>query len=112
MGRGNQFSTHPGNVRFYSVIDDYTAAYFEAQTKFEKSRVVQQVFKSLSTSARFLRKDSTTKNFFLISDTDARQVCNLLWQIGYICSDTFLTSSVGCTYSSEDKSCDSLQTPE
>ena len=76
MGRGNQFSTHPGNIRFYGVIDDFTAAYFGTQTKFEKSRVVQQVFKNLSSTARFLRKDSTTKNFYLISDADARQVCS------------------------------------
>eukprot|EP00977_Amphora_coffeiformis_P028448 scaffold35205_cov221-Amphora_coffeaeformis.AAC.2 len=73
MGRGNQFSSHPGNVRFYAVVDDFTDAYYSAQTKFAKSRVVQQAWKNLSKTARFLRKDSTTKNFFLISDADARQ---------------------------------------
>ena len=55
------------------VIDQFTDAYFNAQTKFEKSRVVQQVFKELSVAARFLRKDSVSRNFFLISDADARQ---------------------------------------
>ena len=74
MGRGNQFSSHPGNIRFYPVIDDFVDAYYSAPTKFAKSRVVQQAFKNLSKTARFLRKDSNTKNFYLISDTDARQV--------------------------------------
>ena len=73
MGRGNQFSTHPGNIRFYSVIDQFVDAYFDAKTKFEKSRVVQQVFQELSTSARFLRRDPSSKKFFVITDTDARQ---------------------------------------
>ena len=64
---------HPGNVRFYVVIDQFTDAYFNGQTKNEKSQAVQQVFKELSASARFLRQDSSSKRFYRISDTDARQ---------------------------------------
>lgn len=73
MGRGNQFSTHPGNVRFYMVLDQHTAAYYSSKTKFEKTRVVQEVFKILSGEGRFLRMESTSRNFFHISDADARQ---------------------------------------
>ena len=73
MGRGNQFATHQGNIRFYEVIDQYTEAYFNAHSKFLKTRVVQQIFKELSKYGRFLRRDAESKEFYQISNVEAKQ---------------------------------------
>ena len=37
LGRGTLHTKHPGNVRFYRIVDSFLPQYSQAKTKFEKT---------------------------------------------------------------------------
>ena len=57
-GRGDQNVAASGNARFYRLIDEHSAQYTGAVTKFEKSHVVQTIYCAVA-PGRFLKKVTT-----------------------------------------------------
>jgi hypothetical protein len=74
-GRGKGSYNRPGNVMFRSVIRMYIKDYLAARTKFEKTTVLNQVIDHLHNEehARFLKFNSKSKQWFEITDDQARE---------------------------------------
>jgi hypothetical protein len=74
-GRGKGSYNRPGNVAFRKVIRMYIKDYMSARTKFEKTTVLNAVIDRLHTEeqARFLKFNSRTKQWFEITDDQARE---------------------------------------
>jgi hypothetical protein len=74
-GRGKGSYNRPGNVVFRNVIRMYIKDYLAARTKFEKTTVLNQVIDHLHNEehARFLKFNSKSKQWFEITDDQARE---------------------------------------
>ena len=57
LGRGVLTAGHPGNVRFYAVIDQYMPMYIAAETRGDKTKVVQLIYDTLTSVGRFVKDD-------------------------------------------------------
>jgi hypothetical protein len=74
-GRGKGSYNREGNVTFRKVIRMHIKDYQSARTKFEKTTVLNAVIDRLHTDygARFLKFNSRTKQWFEITDDQARE---------------------------------------
>merc|ERR1719491_523118 len=82
-GRGNVYASHPGNKAFQSIIRDNVQAYSEAKGRLEKVDIVDNVMNQiLNSGARIVKIDSTTKQWYQLSDVEAHQ------KIGHCLRDT------------------------
>mmetsp|Transcript_41997 Transcript_41997/g.46914 ORF Transcript_41997/g.46914 Transcript_41997/m.46914 type:complete len:244 (-) Transcript_41997:246-977(-) len=75
-GRGNVYASRPGNKAFQNIIRDNVQAYSEAKGRLEKVDIVDKVMNQIQHSgARIVKIDSTTKQWYKLSDVEAHQKC-------------------------------------
>uniref|UniRef100_A0A7S1YNN8 DUF6824 domain-containing protein n=1 Tax=Grammatophora oceanica TaxID=210454 RepID=A0A7S1YNN8_9STRA len=72
-GRGKLCHSHPGNRYFRSLIEANLEEFKKASSKVEKSIVVSQIVNAVREKGDFYRQDSTTKNWYQVSDRVARE---------------------------------------
>eukprot|EP00977_Amphora_coffeiformis_P018725 scaffold6679_cov144-Amphora_coffeaeformis.AAC.1 len=60
LGRGTLHARHPGNSRFYQVIDGFLDHYEKALCKIEKTEIIKVIYDKVTASGqRFLKEDSS-----------------------------------------------------
>eukprot|EP00977_Amphora_coffeiformis_P006608 scaffold1427_cov182-Amphora_coffeaeformis.AAC.1 len=72
LGRGVLFAAHPGNARYYELVDACIEDYRAAATKTAKGRIVKQVYQQVTEYGRFVRKEGGAEAFYEISAQEAR----------------------------------------
>jgi len=76
-GRGKGSYNRPGNLRFRQIVRDNIPTYHQARTKYEKSTVLNNIIdyvrSSDNGSARFIKFDTKTREWYELSDDQARE---------------------------------------
>lgn len=76
-GRGGRINSHPGNVQFRQLVNQYKHVYLSKQTKkLEKVNVADKIVKtirSMNPPGRFLKEDTKTQMWMEIGDQKARK---------------------------------------
>ena len=52
LGRGTLHAKHPGNVKFYFLVDTFLDKYNAAETKMEKTNIIHEIYEKVT--SRFL----------------------------------------------------------
>eukprot|EP00977_Amphora_coffeiformis_P017631 scaffold5833_cov165-Amphora_coffeaeformis.AAC.5 len=73
LGRGSLHASHPGNVRFYSIIDQHIPTYNAAQTRTDKTQVVQTIYDILTKVARFVKEDPPSAACVVIDEKESKK---------------------------------------
>ena len=73
LGRGVLHASHPGNVRFYRIIDNYLPLYEEAKTRAEKTKVVQAIYDTITSIGRFVKDDAASAACVVIEIAAAKK---------------------------------------
>ena len=75
-GRGRLCAEHPGNREFRKIVDSHLDSYAKADSKLEKSLLVSAIVNMVrrnSPNGGFLKKNSKTGRFEVVSDRIARE---------------------------------------
>ena len=74
LGRGLLHSKHPGNAKFYQVIDSFLPSYRVAKSKQGKTDVIQRIYDTLSLAGqRFLLDDPSERKCIEVDQVKAKQ---------------------------------------
>mmetsp|Transcript_12786 Transcript_12786/g.24305 ORF Transcript_12786/g.24305 Transcript_12786/m.24305 type:complete len:215 (-) Transcript_12786:126-770(-) len=74
LGRGTVHAKHPGNKRFYCVVDTFLPLYSIAGSKSEKTVIIKLIFDTISASGqRFLIEEPSLRSCMEISEDQARK---------------------------------------
>jgi len=73
LGRGVLHATHPGNMRFYAIIDQHIPTYNAAQTRSDKTQVVQNIYDILTSVARFVKEDPPSAACVVIDEKESKK---------------------------------------
>ena len=73
LGRGNLHASHPGNVRFYSIIDQFLPLYETAESRPDKTKVVQDIYDTITSAGRFVKDDPASAACFVIETNAAKK---------------------------------------
>jgi hypothetical protein len=73
MGRGHGAATHPGNMRFRVTCELHRPRYDATDDKKEKSRIINEILELVKQTARFLKQDPLTGEWFETNDAAARR---------------------------------------
>ena len=73
LGRGVLHANHPGNQRFYSIIDKYLPLYDAATSRADKTKVVQTIFETITSAGRFVKDDAESAACIVIETKKAKK---------------------------------------
>lgn len=73
LGRGVLNAGHPGNVRFYKIIDQYIHVYDGASTRKEKTKIIQTVYDILTSLGRFVKDDAASAACVVVEASVAKK---------------------------------------
>lgn len=73
LGRGVLHANHPGNQRFYSIIDKYLPFYDAATSRADKTKVVQTIFETITSVGRFVKDDAESAACIVIETKKAKK---------------------------------------
>ena len=79
LGRGVLHASHPGNIRFYTVIDEHLPEYNAATTRTKKTRIVQRIYDILTSSGRFVKEHPPSSACVVIdADTAKKKISHAI----------------------------------
>mmetsp|Transcript_5109 Transcript_5109/g.9773 ORF Transcript_5109/g.9773 Transcript_5109/m.9773 type:complete len:283 (-) Transcript_5109:229-1077(-) len=73
LGRGNLHASHPGNIRFYKIIDQHIPNYNAAHTRTDKTKVVQDIYDEITSAGRFVKDDPASAACVVIETNAAKK---------------------------------------
>lgn len=73
LGRGVLHASHPGNKRFYAIIDKYMPLYDAAESRADKTKVVQTIYETITSKARFVKDDAESSACIVIETKKAKK---------------------------------------
>lgn len=73
VGKGFQYEGHRGNALFLNAIETSIRDFNAAPTRPAKSKIVKRIFDELSETCRFLKLNSSTGYYNIVSEKEARQ---------------------------------------
>ena len=73
LGRGVLHASHPGNIRFYTIIDKYLPFYEAAESRSEKTKVVQLIYEEITSLGRFVKDDAASATCIVIETAAAKK---------------------------------------
>lgn len=73
LGRGVLHANHPGNQRFYAIIDKYLPLYDAATSRADKTKVVQTIFETITSVGRFVKDDAESAACIVIETKKAKK---------------------------------------
>ena len=79
LGRGVLHASHPGNIRFYAVIDEHLPEYNAATTRTKKTRIVQRIYDILTSLGRFVKEHPPSSACVVIdADTAKKKISHAI----------------------------------
>ena len=72
LGRGFAKTTHPGNMRYHQVLDEFLPRYDAAASRAKRSHIVREIQAHISPWARFVKRDDSGSYVVVLDDTAIR----------------------------------------
>lgn len=73
LGKTIHRTTHPGNARYYELLKSFLPQYMATNSRTKKSRIIREIFNSVSCSGRFLKKSSSrAEKYVVVNETVAK----------------------------------------
>lgn len=74
LGRGTLHAKHPGNVRFYKLVDQFLEQYNAAETKLEKTNIIHEIYERvLQSGQRFVKQEPPNEPCELVMEGEAKK---------------------------------------
>jgi hypothetical protein len=73
LGRGVLHKNHPGNIRFYAIIDHYLKTYIASDCKAEKSQVIHDIYAEVCSTGNFVREEPGPVVCMVVDEETARK---------------------------------------
>lgn len=74
LGRGTLHAKHPGNVKFYLLVDTFLHKYNAAETKMEKTNIIHDIYeKVIRTGQRFVKQEPPSSTCKLVTENEAKK---------------------------------------
>lgn len=73
LGRGVLHASHPGNKRFYEIIDKYLPLYDAATSRADKTKVVHTIYETITSVGRFVKDDAASAACVVIETKKAKK---------------------------------------
>lgn len=72
LGRGAGVNSHPGNVHYRKLIQNYKVQYVNSDPA-QKKLIMKHVFNIVKQTGRFLRLDPSTEEWTIVSDEESKK---------------------------------------
>ena len=73
LGRGVLHASHPGNIRFYAIIDKYLPIYEAAESRADKTKIIQVIYDTITSVGRFVKDDADSAACVVIETKKAKK---------------------------------------
>ena len=73
LGRGNAQAWRPGNTTFHKMLDEQAPIYHASTTtKKAKGEIIQEIYRRITSSGRFLIRHGSTDQYQVVQESDAK----------------------------------------